>query len=88
MYVDLVLVTQPMVKKPFICRCQSFAHLKQGAEVMVETESGNQCATVVDSITISPDDSEYRFIINATGSELPLPKVVSKISYLDYEYED
>lgn len=87
MYFDLVLVTQPM-SKPFLCRCQSFSHLQLGDQVMVEGIEETQVATVIDSLTLTPDDEEFSFILKATNSSLPLPKIVSKIEYHKYHYAE
>ena len=85
MYFDLVLVAQPM-SKAFLCRCPSFSYLKLGDQVMVEGIEESQVATVIDSLTLAPDDEEFSFILKATHSALPLPKIVSKIEYRKYHY--
>lgn len=85
MYIDLVLVEQPMAK-PFLCRCLSFSHLKKGNQVMVEICNEQQVATVIDSLTMKKEDKEFSFILNATCTSLPLPKIISKVEYREYSY--
>ena len=89
MYIDLVLVRQPMVKNPLLRYAPAFSHLKKGDEVMIETDHGNeQNAQVISSYTISPHDDEYRFILDAVQEREPLLKVTAHIILYKFDFKE
>ena len=70
-------------------RAPAFTHLTKGDLVVVETKKGEQMAMVVSSITLSNDDAdEIDFIMNATGADSDVKKVLRKVVYKDFEYKE
>lgn len=88
-YIDLVLCKHDGHEKFFLFCAPAFSGLKKGDRVIVETIKGESEATVERSYTISKErDDEFEFILVASGAYLPLRKVLKKIEYIEFEYEE
>ena len=86
-YFDFVLCKQG--DRNFLFRAPEWSHLEKGDLVVVETKNGEKNATVVSSITLSINDKdEIDFIMNATGADPVVKRVLRKIVYKDLEYEE
>ena len=90
-YFDFVLCKHENGGKTFLFHAPAFSKLKKGDLVKVETVHGETMATVVSCITLADDDySKIDFVMNATGARSEVKKVLSKVEYIqsDFEYED
>ena len=78
-------------EKSILVECPPFADLKQGDKVVVQglTDIGRY-ATIVSRYDARINDvyHELEFILSASDSILPLRKIVSKVTYHNYEYEE
>lgn len=87
-YFDFVLCKQENGKN-YLFHAPAFSKLKKGDLVKVETVHGEKLATVVSCITLAEnDDAKIDFIMNATGAPKDVKKVLAKVEYSDFEYED
>ena len=87
-YLDLVVCKYGALDKISVFRAPRWSYLNEGDRVVVELEKGQIEATVVRSYTIEKNSAEMDFIIVASGTTLPLKKVLKKITYKDFEYEE
>ena len=88
-YIDLVICKMSdNVIHPSVFRAPAWSHLDEGEKVIVETDKGETEATVVRSYTIEKNSAEMDFIMVASGTTLPLKKVLKKVKYLDFEYKE
>lgn len=85
-YVDLVTCKQE--HGIWLFYAPAFSYLHEGQELVVDTQCGEQPATVISAYTVEKDSDLYNFIIKATGATLPLKKVLSKVNYKKLEYEE
>ena len=84
-YFDFVLCKQENGKN-YLFHAPAFSKLAKGDLVKVETVHGEKLATVVSCITL--DDAKIDFIMNATGAPKDVKKVLAKVEYSDFEYEE
>ena len=88
-FFDFVLCKHENSDKAYLFRAPAFTHLTKGDLVVVETKKGEQMAMVVSSITLSNDDAdEIDFIMNATGADSDVKKVLRKVVYKDFKYKE
>ena len=87
MYIDLVLCKHEGNSDYYLFYAPSFSNLV-GLEVIVETKHGEAKAVVEDSLTIDPTDEKFKFILKLAGATKPLRKVVSKVKYYGFVYDD
>ena len=90
-YFDFVLCKHENGGKTFLFHAPAFSKLKKGDLVKVETVHGETMATVVSCITLAEnDDAKIDFIMNATGAKPDVKKVLSKVEYIqsDFDYGD
>lgn len=87
MFIDFVICKYPVDPKKYLFIAPPFSHLEEGDEVVVE-DGEPQCATVIDSKTVSVNSDEYYFILNLLGVSVPLKKVISKVIYRRFEYTE
>lgn len=86
-YVDLIAVKKD--EKTSLFRAPAWSDIKQGDKVIVETDAGEEIATVEGVFSARTDDEfhELDFILVVSGASLPLKKVLAKATYLTYEEE-
>ena len=72
----------------YLFQMPKYENLKEGDRVIVDTQKGEQEAVIVESATVCEDDSEIQMIIKAAGATLPLRRVLRKIVYKEFEYEE
>lgn len=87
-YLDLVVCKHDSSDHPFIFRAPACSYLKKGDRVIVETKHGEKMATVERCYTTDKVGEELDFILIASGATVPLRKVLKKVTYKEYEYED
>lgn len=88
-YIDLVICKHANSDHPYIFKAPAWSYLKKGDDVIVETKRGEQPAKVERVYTVDTTDSdEFEFILMASGVTTPLRKVLKKIEYKEFEYDD
>ena len=88
-YFEFVLVKHEGCDKPYLFRAPAFTHLKKGDMVVVDTKRGLQMANVLGAIDVSKDDIEsINFIMEATGADTDVKKVISKVNFSELDYEE
>lgn len=88
-YVDFVLCKHPNNGHNWLFRAPGFSGLKKGDAVMVDTKFGVRNATVVSVVTVKRDDKQMiDFVMNATGADADVKKVLSKVTYAVIDYAD
>ena len=86
MYVCLVVVQHCKNGPKYMFQAPAWANIKAGDQVTVET--AKVPATVVSAMTCNTDSREYKFAMETTGAYLPLKKVLNKLVYEPFYYED
>lgn len=87
-YFDFVLCKMGN-RKNVLFHAPAFSKLAKGDLVKVEAFHGEKMARVISCITLSADDEpKIDFIMNATGASKDVKKVLAKVEYNDFEYED
>lgn len=87
-YIDLVLCQHPNDNRNFLFVAPAWSRLQRGDNVMVDTRNGKCLAIVQDTALVEKDSDLYIFIVTASKATLPLKKVISKIEYHEFEYEE
>lgn len=87
-YVDLVLCKHPNNDGLFLFYAPAWSRLKKGGQVIVNTQKGESLAIVQDCVTVDNETNEYKFIVELANAKLPLKKVLSKVVYDKFEYEE
>lgn len=88
-YIDLVICKHGNNPNAFIFQAPEWSTLKAGDKVIVETKKGEAEATVERVYTVNTTDKEeFEFIMMASGASLPLKKVLKKVTYKVFRYED
>ena len=88
-YIDLVACKHPNYNKAYLFKAPQFSHLEKGDKVIVETENRDAEAEVVATYTIGGDDDElWSMFIALSGAEIPLKKVLKKITYREFKFEE
>lgn len=87
-YIDLVLAKNERMERPHLFWCPPWSYLHEGDSVMVETKYGKKEMTVVASFTEDAECETFQFIVKAANAPLPLYKVLGKMQYREFFYED
>ena len=88
-YIDLVVCKHPNDNKAYLFKAPQFSHLEKSDKVIVETKKGDAEAEVVATYTIGGDDDElWSMFIALSGAEIPLKKVLKKITYREFKFEE
>jgi hypothetical protein len=87
-FIDYVTVEHENNRHPYLFIAPAFSGLKDGDSVIVETSRGKQLAQVKAVTTVNMEDDIADFIIKSTGATNPLKRVLQKVVYQDFEYED
>ena len=88
-YIDLVICKHGNNPNAFIFQAPEWSALKTGDKVIVENKKGESEATVERVYTVNTKDrEEFEFIMMASGATLPLKKVLKKVTYRDFKYEN
>lgn len=86
MYIDLVIAKHPVDTRVYLFYAPAWSHLKEGDEIVVDTQCGEQLAKVVYSISCEPLDEKYNFAVKALGATEPLTRVLKKVKYIGMDY--
>ena len=89
-YIGLVTCKHGDDSKVLLFETPPWADLQKGDGVLVETTKGYCEATVECAFTARLSDTfhELDFILSACGATLPLKKVIAKVTYHKYQYEE
>ena len=87
-YVDLVLAKTERMERPHLFQCPSWSYLSNGDQVMVETKYGKAEMTVVAAFTADEESDYFRFIARAANATLPLKRVLGKVQYKEFYYDE
>lgn len=92
-YIDLVVCeveeqirTGVTTTRTQVCEAPAWSDLDKGDEVIVGVDGTQALAKVERRYTTPIDGPELEFILIASGTKLPLPKVLKKVIYRDFEY--
>lgn len=86
-YIGVVVVDKLSVCERRLYQAPAFSSIKPGDEVICETPEGERNGIVVDVEDISKTNHYLEFVLNAMQATLPLPKIISIVSYKELEYE-
>lgn len=88
MYVDLVAVEHEPAGIIYLFQAPAWSRLKHDDKVVVRTKYGITEGTVVSSITIDPTSEAFDMYVKVARAELPLAKVLGKLEYREFVYEE
>ena len=88
MYIDLVLVKHDGCNQPYLFQAPAWSYLKEGDRVVVHNKFDEQTATVIEAITTTLDSETYRMVVKSSRAKEPLAKVVAKLDYSKFTYEE
>lgn len=81
-FIDLVVLKN----HPHVFQAPAFSQLKDGDKVVIESTK-EETAIVERVYTARKSGDELDFILIASGTSLPLKKILKKIDYTDFEFE-
>lgn len=89
-YVDLVVAGSPAYDGQFLVTAPAWSGLAKSDEVVIDTVRGAFPAVVNGVITIDMErDTEIlSLLLLLTKEDLPLKRVLSKVEYRKFEYEE
>lgn len=92
-YIDLVVCeveeqirTGVTTTRTQVCEAPAWSSLEKGDEVIVGLDGNQARATVERRYTTPANGPELEFILIASGTKLPLPKIFKKVTYTNFEY--
>lgn len=88
MFLDLVIVTHDNSVHKYTFQAPFNSGLKEGDRVVCDTQYGESLGTVLDCLAVEKDDKRYNFITNAMSTTEPLRKIISKVEYRKFQYND
>ena len=86
-YICVVVVDKLSDTEHKLYQAPAFSSIKPGDEVICETPEGERNGIVVDVEDVSKSNRFFEFVLNAMKATLPLPKIISIVSYKELEYE-
>ena len=88
-YFDFVLCKHENSDRTYLFHAPAWSYLSKGDLVVVDTKKGEQMAMVISSITLGDDETDkIDFIMNATGADADVKKVLRKVVYREFEYKE
>ena len=88
-YIDLVACKHPNDNRAYLFKAPQFSHLEKGDKVIVETKNGEKEVEVITTYTIGDNEDDlWSMFIALSGAEIPLKRVLRKITYREYKYEE
>jgi len=89
-YMDLVLVENLYTDGRVVCKAPWMSHLEKGTKVFYEYEGKSCSGEVRATMDIAKDEKDdINFILECTKQEkYGLPKIISKMKVIDFDYED
>lgn len=82
-FIDLVVLKNRL----YVFQAPAFSGLKEGDEVVIKSDK-EEVVTVERVYTARKNGAELEFILTASGTRLPLRKILKKVDYKEFEYED
>jgi len=84
-FIDLVICKNRL----YVFQAPAFSQLKAGDQVVIKGDNNvEDVATVERVYTARMSGEELEFILIASGTRLPLRKILKKVDYKEFEYED
>lgn len=94
-YIDLVVCeveeqirTGITTTRTQVCEAPAWSNLEKGDEVIVGLDGNQARATVKRRYTTAIDGPELEFILVASGHIPPLHKILKKVLYKEFEYQE
>lgn len=96
-YIDLVVCvvdawdenTETYRKMTVLRKAPKFSGIKKDDQIVIEYDNDKKNATVIDSISINPENEESKFICNSFKTEPEkLKKVISVIKVQELKYQE
>ena len=87
-YIDLVVAKHSGSNGRFLFRAPAFSHLEKADEVVCETTKGASTASVIASVTVGKGSKEYEFIKDVCKAYEPIKRVLAKVEYIQFKYEN
>ena len=89
-YIGLAVCQQDNSKRPELFETPVWSSLKEGDRVIVESTTGGSYAVVLKTLTTVKDDNlhEFDFIRVLCGASLPLKRVLARVTYESFVYEE
>ena len=86
--IGLALCKHDGCERGYLFQMPQYGNLDEGDRVIVETRNGEKEAVVLSAATVYDTDDGYQMILKASGAHEPLRKVLRKIIYKEFTYED
>lgn len=83
-FIDLVVLKNHL----HVFQAPAFSQLKEGDKVIIESIKEDETAIVERVYTARKSGDELDFILIASGTSLPLRKILKKIDYKDFDFKD
>lgn len=83
-FIDLVVLEN----SNNVYQAPAFSGLKEGDEVVVKRHSEEEVFTVERVYTARKNGAELDFILTASGTKLPLKRILKKVDYKEFDYGD
>ena len=89
-YIDLVICKHEddSYGRQMLCCAPAWAILESGDHVLVEGIDRAYEVIVVNKLTVDPTSDIYQFILDAANFKTPLKRLLKKIEYREFEYEE
>lgn len=89
-YIGLAICKEDNKDLPELFETPIWSSLKEGDRVIVESLTGGSYAVVLKTLTTVKSDrlGEFEFIRILSGADLPLKRVLAKVTYESFVYEE
>ncbi len=86
--IGLVLCKHRNEGKKYLFRAPAYSSIDKGDTVVVEDQNGETMATVVGYADVIVGNEEYEMILECCGATLPLKRVLSKVVYREFRWDE
>ena len=87
-YVQYVVCKLPLNSIKYLFYAPAFANIKEGDEVLVDTQGGEKRATVLAVCITSSDDVERALRVLTGGEDKPVKRVIGKYQFYKFDYSE
>ena len=87
-YVQYVVCKLPLNSIKYLFYAPAFAYIKEGDEVLVDTQGGEKRATVLAVCNTSSDDVERALRVLTGGEDKPVKRVIGKYQFYKFDYSE
>ena len=89
-YVQYVVCKLPLnsIKYLFYAPAFAYAYIKEGDEVLVDTQDGEKRATVLAVCNTSSDDVARALRVLTGGEDKPVKRVIGKYQFYKFDYSE